>query len=163
MNEEISIVSAATLLKERGIDVVEEKTSESGEFSSLIAAELVGDQGTISLSGTLFGSSMPRLVMIDNYQLEGYLDGNLLVVDHQDKPGVIGALGFALGKRSINISDMSMGRVKGAKPGGQSIAVLALDDVPDALLLKEIVALPQVTRVYSVQLPSAEALPGWMG
>jgi D-3-phosphoglycerate dehydrogenase len=163
MNEEIGIVSASPLLKERGIDLVVEKTSEAGEFSSLITAELEGDQGTVSLSGTLFGNSMPRLVTIDNYQLEGYLDGNLIFVDHQDKPGVIGALGFALGKRNINISDMSMGRVKGAKPGGQSIAVLALDDEPDAQVLQEITALPQVTRVYSVKLPSSEALPGWMG
>ena len=162
MNEEISIVSAAPLLKERGIDLVVEKSSEVGEFSSLITAELEGDQGATILSGTLFGSSMPRLVMIDNYQLEGYLDGNLLFIDHQDKPGVIGALGFALGKRNINISDMSMGRAKGAKPGGQSIAVLALDDKPDTQVLQEIVELPLVTKVYSVKLPSATTLPCWM-
>jgi len=163
MNEEIGIVSAAPLLKERGIDLVVEKTSEVGEFSSLITAELEGDQGSVSISGTLFGSTMPRLVMIDKYQLEGYLDGNLLFIDHQDKPGVIGALGFALGKREINISDMSMGRVKGATPGGQSIAVLALDDEPDAHVLQEIKALPQVTKVYSVKLPAADTLPCWMG
>ena len=163
MNEDISIVSASPLLKERGIDLVVEKTSEVGEFSSLITAELEGDQGTLAISGTLFGNSMPRLVTIDNYQLEGYLDGNLMLVDHQDKPGVIGALGFAIGKRDINISNMSMGRAEGAKPGGQSIAVLALDDAPDAHVIQEITALPQVTKIYSVKLPNADALPGWMG
>jgi len=159
MNEEISIVSASPLLKERGIDLVVEKTSETGEFSSLITAALEGDQGTLSLSGTLFGNSMPRLVKIDDYQLEGYLDGNLIFIDHQDKPGVIGAMGFALGKREINISNMSMGRMK----GGQSIAVLALDDEPDAPVLQEITALPPVAKVYPVKLPAADALPGWMG
>jgi D-3-phosphoglycerate dehydrogenase len=163
MNEEISIVSAAPLLKERGIDLVVEKTSGVGEFSSLIVAELVGDQGQISISGTLFGSSMPRLVMVNDYQLEGYLDGNLLFIDHQDKPGVIGAIGFALGKRNLNISGMSVGRRSAQKPGGQSIAVLALDDAPDAPVLQEIKAIPQITKVYSVKLPSAETLPDWMG
>jgi D-3-phosphoglycerate dehydrogenase len=163
MNEEISIVSAAPLFKERGIDLVEEKTSEVGEFSSLITAELEGEHGTVAISGALFGSSKPRLVMINDYQLEGYLDGNLLFIDHKDQPGVIGALGIALGKRNINISDMSMGRAKGAKPGGQSIAVLALDDEPNAQVLEEIKAVPQVTKVYAVKLSSADTLPGWMG
>jgi len=164
MNEEISIVSAAPLLKERGIDLVEEKTSEIGEFSSLITAELEGDQGSVSLSGTLFGSSMARLVMFNDYQLEGYLDGNLLFLNHQDKPGVIGSLGATLGKRNLNISNMSVGRLKSSrKPGEFHIGVLALDNEPDAQTLQEISALSPVASVYSVKLPPAESLPGWMG
>jgi len=163
MNEEVNIVSASPLLKERGIDLVEEKTSEIGEFSSLMTAELEGDQGSISISGTLFGNSMPRLVMLNDYQLEGYLDDNLLFIDHQDKPGVIGALGFALGKRAINISSMSVGRKSLQKPGGRSIAVLSLDDEPNATTLKEIEALPSVSKIYFAKLPHAESLPDWMG
>jgi len=164
MNEEISIVSAMPLFKERGIDLVEVKTSETGEFSSLISVELVGDNGSVSISGTLFGNSMPRLVMYNDYQLEGYLDGNLLFVEHQDKPGVIGALGFALGNRNINISDMSVGRKKSSRKQGEfHIGVLALDVEPDDQTLKEISALPQVAKVYPVKLPPPDALPGWMG
>ena len=164
MNEEISIVSAAPLLKERGIDLVVEKTSGVGEFSSLITAELTGDYGKVSISATLFGSSMPRLVMFNDYQLEGYLDGNLLFIEHQDKPGVVGALGAVLGKRNLNISNMSVGRLKSSrKPGGVHIGVLALDDEPDAQALQEIASLETVAKVYAVKLPSADALPGWMG
>ena len=163
MNEEISIVSASPLLKERGIDLVEEKTSEAAEFWTLIAVELEGEQGVVSVSGTLFGNAMPRLVTINDYQLEGYLDGNLLVIDHLDEPGVIGAMGFALGKRNINISSMSVGRKSFQKPGGQAIGMLALDDAPDSQTVKEMEALPQITKVYSVKLPPAETLPSWMG
>ena len=163
MNEEISIVSAMSLLKERGIDLVEKKTSEIGEFWTLIAADLEGERGTISISGTIFGNSMPRLVSVNDYQLEGYLDGHLLVIDHLDKPGVIGAMGFALGKRNINISSMSVGRKSFQQQGGQAIGMLALDDKPDSQTIKEIEVLPQVTKVYSVELPPAETHPGWMG
>jgi len=164
MNEAVSIVSAAPLLKERGIDLVEEKTSEADEFSSLITVELDGEQGTLSFSATLFGSLMPRLVMFNDYQLEGYLDGHLLFIEHQDKPGVIGALGVTLGKRELNISNMSVGRLKSSrKPGEFHIGVLALDDEPDAQTLQEIEALSTVAKVYSVKLPSADTLPGWMG
>ena len=163
MNGDVNIVSAMPLLKERGIDLIEEKTSELGEFSSLITAELEGDQGFISISGTLFGNSMPRLVALDDYQLEGNLAGNLLFIDHQDKPGVIGALGLALGKREINISSMSVGRKSFQKPGGRSIAVISLDDEPDEQTHQGIGALPAVTKVYFVKLPPADMLPDWMG
>ncbi|MDR0328655.1 MAG: phosphoglycerate dehydrogenase [Planctomycetaceae bacterium] len=164
MNEEISIVSAVPLLKERGIDLVEEQTSEVGEFWTLIAADLEGEHGTISITGTLYGNAMPRLVSINDYKLEGYLDGNLLFVDHQNKPGVIGGIGFALGKRNLNISSMSVGHTKGLDNAQkQSIGVLTLDDEPDAQTLKEIEALPLVMRVNYVKLPPAETLPGWMG
>ena len=163
MNEEISIVSAAPLLKERGIDLTVEKTSEIGEFSSLMTAELVGDKGSLTLSGTLFGNSMPRLVTYNDYQLEGYLDGNLLFIEHQDKPGVIGSLGFTLGKRNLNISDMSVGRMKCSRqPGGIHIGVLALDDEPDNHAIEEISALSPVSKVYPVKLPAPDALPSWM-
>jgi D-3-phosphoglycerate dehydrogenase len=164
MNEAISIVSASPLLKERGIDLVEEKTSEIGEFSSLITAELQGDQGTVSLSGTLFGSSMARLVMFNGYQLEGYLDGNLLFIEHKDMPGVIGTLGTILGKRSLNISNMSVGRLKSSRKAGEyHIGILALDDEPDTQTLQDIAALPFVAKVYFVKLPATDTLPGWMG
>jgi D-3-phosphoglycerate dehydrogenase len=162
MNEEISIVSAVPLLQERGIDLVEEKTSEVGEFWTLMTAELDGDQGSVSLSGTIFGNSMPRLVSVNDYQLEGILENNLLVIDHLDTPGVIGAMGLAIGKRNVNISSMSVGRKSSQGPGGQAIGVLTLDDAPDSQALGEIEALSQVTKVYSVKLPPAEVSPDWM-
>ena len=163
MREDINIVSAAPLLKERGIDLTIEKTSEIGEFSSLITAELMGDKDSISIAGTLFGNSMPRLVMYNDYQLEGYLDGNLLFIEHQDKPGVIGTLGCTLGARDLNISDMSVGRTKVSRQqGGYHIGVLALDDEPGALVLKEIAAMPPVSKVYPVKLPAPDVLPAWM-
>jgi D-3-phosphoglycerate dehydrogenase len=163
MKREVNIISAVPYLKERGIELTEEKTTEVGEFSSLVTAELEGVHGTVYLSATLFGNSMPRLVMINDYQLEGYLDGNLLFTDHQDKPGVIGAMGFALGKHNTNISSMSVGRAKGGKPGGEAIAVLSLDDEPTQESIKELEALPLIRKVDFVKMPPADKLPVWMG
>jgi D-3-phosphoglycerate dehydrogenase len=161
MNEEISIVSALPLLKERGIELIEEKTSEHGEFSSLITADVSGDHGTMSLAGTLFGASMPRLVMMDDFKLESFLDGVLLFIHHKDKPGVIGAMGTILGESNTNISSMSVGRAK--QPGGEAVAVLSLDTPLKAESLKEIESLQMVDKVYYANLPAADKLPAWMG
>ncbi|GHT38251.1 D-3-phosphoglycerate dehydrogenase [Planctomycetales bacterium] len=159
MEADVNIVSAASMLEERGINLTSEKNPEVGEFSSLITAE-VNDKMT--LSGTLFGSSMPRLVMMNGYRLESFLDGGLVIIDHIDEPGVIGSIGNAFAKHNINISAMTVGRAA-PKPGGQAIAVIAVDSEPSAETLKEIESLKSIKRVSVAKLPSAEQSPEWMG
>jgi D-3-phosphoglycerate dehydrogenase len=58
----VNIVNAEILLRERGIEVVEQRSTDVGDFSSLITAEVVSDERTGSAAGTLFGNNMPRLV-----------------------------------------------------------------------------------------------------
>ncbi len=162
MEEDVNIVSASAMLQERGIELIEEKTPEVGEFSSLITADIVGEDDMVSISGTLFGNSMPRLVTINGFRLESFLDGNLLIFDHKDEPGVIGAIGNAFGKSGINISSMSLGRGEN-KPGGEAVAVLAIDGEPSAESLAEVSAIPAIKKVFFAKLPATDSNPAWMG
>ncbi|MDR2171217.1 MAG: phosphoglycerate dehydrogenase [Planctomycetaceae bacterium] len=161
MDCEVNIVSATSILRDRGIELIEEKTTESGEFSSLITAEVTGGQSTFSFAGTLFGS-MPRLVMVNDYRLDSVLDGNLILIDHFDIPGVIGSIGAAFGKFDVNISSMTVGRIK-QSPGGGAIAILAIDGEPTADAIKEINSLESITKTYPAKLPPLNILPAWMG
>ncbi|GHT23821.1 D-3-phosphoglycerate dehydrogenase [Planctomycetales bacterium] len=161
VQRDISIVSAVPLLKERGIELIQEKRLEASEFSSLLTAEVTGSTESAYLAGTLFGNTMPRLVMINDYRMETYLDGNLLFINHHDKPGVIGAMGTILGKANTNISSMSVGRAKPDR-GGITIAALSLNEPPKPESVKEIEALPAIDKVRFASLPPAETLPGWM-
>ena len=68
----VNIVNAEVLLRERGIELVEQRSTDIGDFSSLITAEVVSDEKTSSAAGTLFGNSMPRLVQKDGCRLESY-------------------------------------------------------------------------------------------
>ncbi len=162
MAADVNIVSAASMLQERGIELMEEKTPESGEFSSLITAEIVGENDHVTLAGTLFGNTMPRLVTINNFRLESFLDGNLVFFDHTDEPGVIGAIGGTFGKHKVNISSMSLGRGEN-KPGGEAVAVLTLDGEPTPESLAEVRALPSIKKVFFAKLPDADSNPAWMG
>ena len=162
MEEDVNIVSAASLLSDRGIELIEEKSQEIGEFSSIITAEIIGEDDMVTISGTLFGNSMPRLVMINGFRLESFLDGNLLIFDHKDQPGVVGAIGTAFGKQGINISSMSLGRGEN-KPGGEAVAVLAIDGEPTSASLEEINGLPAITKTYFAKLPASDSNPAWMG
>jgi D-3-phosphoglycerate dehydrogenase len=158
----VNIVNAEVLLRERGIELVEQRSTDIGDFSSLITAEVVSDEKTSSAAGTLFGNSMPRLVQKDGCRLESYLDGTLLIFIHRDLPGVIGNVGNIFGRHQVNIAQMSVGRPTN-KPGGEAVGVLALDSVPPAEALADILAMPQVTRAWTVKLPPAGELPSWLG
>jgi D-3-phosphoglycerate dehydrogenase len=162
MESEVNIVNAGMLLKERGIELVEERTSGASEFSSVIAAEVVSPQRTATASGTLFGNNMPRLVQKGGYRLESSLDGILLFFVHRDMPGVIGKVGGVFGKHQVNIGHMSVGRGSN-EPGGEAIGVLSLDSHPPAEAISAILALDSVDRVWIVHLPPAGEMPAWMG
>ena len=57
MAQGVNIVNSEVLLRERGIELVEERTVETGDFSSMITAEVISEAKTSSASGALFGNA----------------------------------------------------------------------------------------------------------
>jgi len=161
LDEGVNIVNAETLAHERGIQIVESSLSEPGSFSSMVSATVVNATDEISVSGTLFGNDFLRLVRVDGYYLEAYLDGLLLIYRHRDVPGLIGMIGTACGRHNVNIAHMALGREKN-EPGGSSVAVLNLDNRPSAEVLAEIADHPEVSGVELVKLPEAGAALPWL-
>ena len=161
IDTEVNIINAELLLRERGIELLEQRSSDVGEFSSLITAEVLRETETAVAAGTLFGNNMPRLVRKGDFHLESYLDGILMFFVHRDVPGVIGQIGCVFGKHRVNIANMSVGRGAG-KPGGEQVGVLSLDTQPTAEALAEVLALEPVKRAWVVNLPPADELPTWM-
>jgi D-3-phosphoglycerate dehydrogenase len=161
LEEEVNIVNAEVLLGERGVEVVGSSNKEMGAFSSSITAEVVTDGGTFIAGGTLFGTNMPRLVVLGNYQLEAYLDGTLLVFTHDDIPGIIGLVGTIFGKHRVNIAQMAVGR-QGSSPGGAAIGVLNIDGVPPQAAVDEMLQHESVRSVDVIQLPVRGQLPSWL-
>jgi D-3-phosphoglycerate dehydrogenase len=130
-----------------------------GAFSSVIQAEIESERGTFRAAGTVFGMDMPRLVQLDDFRLEAYLDGVLLIFRHQDVPGIIGTVGTIFGKHKVNIAQMAVGR---ASRGGEAVGVLNLDAAPPAAALEEVRAHGAITSANVIRLPAAGERPTWM-
>jgi D-3-phosphoglycerate dehydrogenase len=158
----VNIVNAEVLLRDRGIELIEQRNTEVGDFSSMITAEVVTNRKTSTAAGTLFGNNMPRLVQKGDCRLESYLDGVLMIFAHRDRPGVIGKVGNIFGRHRVNIAQMSVGRSTD-KPGGDAIGILSLDSAPPAEALAEVSAMDDVSQAWIVKLPAAGELPSWMG
>ena len=157
--EDVNIVNAEMLLRDRGIELVEQSRTDPGAFSSVVAVDLVSGDRVHRAAGTLFGHAMPRLVQLEGHRLEAYLDGVLLVFTHQDVPGIIGRVGTALGGLGVNIAQMTVGR---SAPGGDAIGVLNLDQEPSAEALAALASCPGIRSTRVVKLPPAGQLPCWL-
>jgi len=160
-DENVNIVNAETLAHERGIQISENLCSDTGAFSTMISATIASDIGELTAAGTTFGNEFLRLVRLGPYQLDAYLDGLLLIFRHRDVPGLIGYIGTVLGQHQVNIAHMALGREKN-EPGGDSVAVLNLDNTPSPEAQAEILQHQEVTGVELVQLPPAGAPLPWL-
>ncbi|HTU19385.1 MAG TPA: phosphoglycerate dehydrogenase [Gemmataceae bacterium] len=160
LDQNVNIVNAPLLAAERGIEIVEQTSSQRGDFSTLLRVDLLTDKKTYTAAGTLFGNQFLRLVQVGPHYLDAFLDGVMLLFTHRDVPGLIGFIGNIFGKHQVNIAQMAVGR---QQPGGEAIAVLNLDSLPPEEALKEVRAHPQISSVSVVKLPSAGQMPPWFG
>ena len=159
LEQEINIVNAEVLLRERGIELIEQTRGDKGAFSSMVAAGVTTETHVHQAAGTTFGLDMLRLVQLDDYRLDAYLDGTLLVFHHRDVPGIIGTVGTIFGRYKINIGQMAVGR---ASKGGDAIGVLNLDQTPPQAALDEVLAHDAIVRAIIIKLPPAGDRPAWM-
>ena len=160
LEEQVNLVNAEILAKERGITLTEEKTTDTGDFSTMIQTEVVTDSKTYLASGTLFGKQFVRLVRLGPYRLDAHLDGTLLVFTHRDKPGLIGFIGTTFGRHQVNIAQMNVGR---EEPGSDAIGVVNLDSVPPDEALEEVRHHPDILSVSLIKLPEVGASAPWLG
>jgi D-3-phosphoglycerate dehydrogenase len=158
--QDVNIVNAELLARERGIDIIEEVNPRKGDFSTLIRAEVTTEKKTYTAAGTLFGNQYLRLVQLGHYHLDSFMDGVMLIFTHRDVPGLIGFIGTIFGKHSVNIAQMTVGR---QLPGGEAIAILNLDTQPPEEAIKEVRSHPHISSLSVVKLPPAGEMPVWFG
>ncbi len=159
--EDANIINSEMLLRERGVELTEEKQREPGAFASSMNIEVSGEGHTVTAGGAILGQNMPRLIMLDGYRLESFLDGKMLIFSHNDVPGIIGHVGTIFGSHGINIAQMAVGR-EGDTPGGPSIGVLSVDGDVSTEALQEVRKMNAVNKVKTIDLPPAGQLPHWL-
>ncbi|MFA5355781.1 MAG: phosphoglycerate dehydrogenase [Candidatus Omnitrophota bacterium] len=149
LKETVNFVNAVSLAKERGIKIKEAKTSKEDEFVNLIQLEIKTDKETKVISGTLSANKQPRIVKIDGYYVEICPEGEMVMIQNKDKPGIIGNLGTILGKHGINIAAMTFGR---EKAGGNAITILSVDSAVSSELADNIKKTENILAVKVIRL-----------
>ena len=143
LKDAVNFVNAPMIAKDRGIKVVESKTSSTDTFSSLLTIKVTTNEGTNCLSGTVFGKNDPRLVRLNTFRLEALPQGPMLLVSNDDVPGVIGALGTTLGAAGVNISRMTVGQEE-KEGSARNIILLNTNELMSKEQLAEVAKLDHI-------------------
>ena len=143
----VTLVNARSVAAERGLEVVESRSSRPRNYTSLISAKLHTADGEKWVEGAVFERTSPRLVLVDGIGVEAPLEGTMIVIRNNDQPGVIGEVGTILGKHGVNIANFALGR-----EGTRAIGVVIVDEtspIPDAVLadLRKVKAIREVRIV----------------
>jgi D-3-phosphoglycerate dehydrogenase len=147
LEEPINPISAPFIAKERGIDVIEVREDAARRFTSSVRLTISGARGLHTATGTLGATGQTLLVGLDGYDLDARLEGRILAMHNEDRPGVIGAVGTVLGRRKINVSRMQVGLAE-----GKALALYNVDQEVPEDALEELRALPNVRSVLLVKL-----------
>jgi D-3-phosphoglycerate dehydrogenase len=148
MLQEVNVVSAPVVAKERGIVVEDTRREAEGDYDSLITLAVVTDRQTRSVSGTVFADGRPRIIDIKGIRMDAEFAPSMLYVTNQDKPGFVGRFATLLAEAGINIATFHLGR---ESLGGNAIALVEIDGSVPAEVLAKVRQIPNVQQVKPLQ------------
>jgi D-3-phosphoglycerate dehydrogenase len=145
----VSVVNSRTVAAQRGIEIVESRSSRLRDFPDLLSLKLHTNEGDTWIEGTVFEPGSPRLTQIDGIDIEAPLEGTLLIIRNDDQPGVIGEVGTILGRHRINIASFALGRRAGGAVGVVNLDVDGSDE--PGPMLEELRSVPAVRQACLVR------------
>jgi D-3-phosphoglycerate dehydrogenase len=146
---DVNMVSAPSVLKQRGTPLTESRRESSPTYGSLIRIRVKTGGRWRDVAGVL-SAGAAKIVEVKGVSLEADFHPVMLLINNLDKPGFIGALGTLLGEAKINIATFHLGR---QAEGEDAIAIVGVDqDVPDGIQRK-LRALPHVRYVKVLKFP----------
>jgi len=139
----VTPVNARSIAADRGIEIVESRSTRPRNYTSLISVKLHTSDGDRWVEGAVFERTSPRLVLLDGITIEVPLEGTMIVIRNNDQPGVIGEIGTILGRHGVNIANFALGR-EGTNAVGvvivdetRPITQVVLDDLKKAKAIQE--------------------------
>jgi D-3-phosphoglycerate dehydrogenase len=145
---QVNIVNSPAVAHDMGLELVDSVINAKTEYNELIVAELGKDGKKFRVAGTIIGQS-PRIVEIDRLFVDTNIKGHFLIVRNDDRPGIVGLVGSALGAAGLNIANLSLAR---NKTKGDALNVIELDTSPDAEIIQSLTDAPGILSVTAVDI-----------
>jgi D-3-phosphoglycerate dehydrogenase / 2-oxoglutarate reductase len=146
--QDVNMVSAPIIARERGIAVEETKRDAQSDYDSLLTLTVVTERQERSIQGTVFADGRPRVVSIKGIRVDAEFGPSMLYITNLDKPGFIGRFATTLGDAGINIATFHVGR---ESPGGNAIALVEVDGPVPPEVVERVKLIPNVQRVQPLR------------
>ena len=158
LDNPVNVINVESLAAERGIEMIQvhEPSPPSGLVGDVLGVRVSGgdDGPSHRILGTAYADGLPRVLRIDDFAMDFVPEGQIVLIQNEDEPGVIGTVGNTFGDAGINIADMVISRT--SRPDGKRIALMVLktDTAPSEALLRQLKTRPNIRRVMHVTLPA---------
>jgi D-3-phosphoglycerate dehydrogenase len=158
LEEKVNVVNAPAVAGARGLRVEEETRKREHGFPHTleVSALALGAGGggfveVFTAEGTVLHDGSPRVIMIEGIPLEAQLEGTILYLRNDDRPGVIGQVGSALGQLGVNIATFALGR-SAAHQGAHAVSLVRVDGEVSPAVLEPIRKIPAITEARLLHL-----------
>lgn len=145
----VTMVNALRLGEARGIRIQRSRLGPHEDYGEYLEVRLVCNGHERRVAGTLMARGRPRIVRIDQFEVDTWPTGALVILRNRDVPGVIGRVGTLLGKAGVNIAEYHQARLQA---GQQALAVISVDERVTDDLLQELRHMDDVLEVKQVDL-----------
>jgi len=166
LDEPLNIVNVMHAAQQRGIRV--QRVNIEDPFALAITGpqlvlEIVGPAHAVDgrtlpgdetrrIVGRVYQDLRPRIVEINHYHMDMIPAGAMVLIQNQDRPGMIGLVGTEFGQAQVNIADMAISRRFSEGGPATALMVLKVDNDPTPELCARLKAHPGMLKIAVVKL-----------
>ncbi|HEX9549441.1 MAG TPA: phosphoglycerate dehydrogenase [Acidimicrobiales bacterium] len=144
-DEPVSYVNAPQLAEERGLEVRATTASASHDYVNLITLR----GGGHAVAGTIFGlRGEPKIVMVDDHDIELPIARSMLVVHNDDRVGMVAFVSSTVAEAGLNIIDLKLGR---SKKGGTAMMAFSFDEPVPQGLVERLIGAPGILDAIAIK------------
>ncbi|MCO1660259.1 phosphoglycerate dehydrogenase [Pseudonocardia humida] len=146
VEDPVTFVNVPGLAHERGVSVELTTAPESPNHRSVVQLRAAMPDGeAVTVSGTLTGrAEVEKLVEVNGRHFDLRAEGDVLLLEYADRPGVMGRVGSLLGEAAVNIE---AAQISQTTDGADSLMLLRVDRAVDPGVLEPIGASVGATTV----------------
>jgi D-3-phosphoglycerate dehydrogenase len=159
LDVQLNMINVRQVAEQRGINV-RLVTSEKARGASQLKIEVRGPKGatgdavhpgdkTRKIVGRVYDDMRPRVVEINGYHMDMIPDGVMVLIQNDDRPGMVGTVGNEFGAAQINIADMAISR-----RDKTALMLLKVDEEPSEELFNALRGRDGILKVAMVKLPT---------
>ncbi len=169
LDKPLNVINVGRVAQQRGINVKTSVVDAASAYSGggpQLTLEIEGPPAAVDAStpaadrkrrivGRVYDDGRPRVVEINGYHMDMVPAGSMVLLQNEDRPGMIGAVGAEFGNAGVNIADMSISRrpISDVAGGGSTaLMVLKIDAEAPIALLNRLRERPGILKVANVKL-----------
>jgi len=165
LDDPVNVINVVDVAKNRGINIRCNKVNQDTGPSPQMTVEIVGPPEAVDsktapadmtrrIVGRVYDDMLPRIVEINRYHMDMVPTGDMVMIQNDDKPGMISVVSTGLAQADVNIADMSISRRTTADGKTTALMVIKVDTPPSNDTLSLLRSADGILKVAQVKLPS---------